>query len=60
MADEIDRAQEREQHDREIALAAAKKPLDPGVPGNCDFCDEFFSRLIGGACGGCRDRYRLP
>ncbi len=60
MADEIDKAQEREQHDREIALAAAAKPLDPGVPGDCDLCGEHSGRLLYGVCAPCRDKYRLP
>lgn len=61
MADDIDRAQDREQNDREAAIAARPSPkLTPGAPGDCDYCGEWFSRLVGGACGFCRDRYKLP
>ena len=47
MADDIDRAQEREQHDRELAIRAAQlrveesfAPRDPSVAGLCIDCDE--------------------
>lgn len=61
MADNIDLAQEREELERQAALAALPSPkLQPGVPGDCDFCGEWTSRLVGGACAPCRDRYKLP
>lgn len=62
MADEINLAQERTEADTERAIAAARKGADipAGEPGDCDFCGEYFSRLVGGACGACRDRYKLP
>ena len=34
--------------------------IEPGEPGDCDLCGEWASRLVGGACAPCRDRYRLP
>lgn len=47
MSDDIDRAQEREQRDRELALLAlreridaASRPRDPAVDGRCVECDE--------------------
>lgn len=43
---------------RNIALAAASIPA--GEPGECGRCGEHFSRLVGGACGRCRDKYKLP
>ena len=39
---------------REIAAK-----LDKGVEGDCDLCGEWTSRLIGGACAPCCDRYKL-
>ncbi|WP_323034244.1 hypothetical protein [Pararhodobacter sp.] len=61
MADDIDLAQACEELDREAAIAARPSPkLAPGVPGDCEYCGEWFSRLVGGACGFCRDRYKLP
>ena len=63
MADDIDRAQERERIDREAAIKAAVDRvmgLEPGVAGECDLCGEWAGRLIGGACAPCRDRYKLP
>lgn len=60
MADEIDRAQERDQELRDQALAARPKAyLRPGVPGECDFCGKWSGRLVGAACARCRDRYKL-
>ncbi|KXA71081.1 hypothetical protein [Bordetella hinzii] len=58
MTDEFDRASEREQADREAALAnarAAAGAMPKGEPGECDGCGEHFARLVGGLCGFCRD-----
>lgn len=61
MADDIDQAQAREELDRQFAIASRPSPkLAPGVPGDCDYCGEWTSRLVGGACAPCRDKYRLP
>lgn len=60
MTDEIDRAQDREQQDRERAIAAAARDLVPGHAGDCDLCGEHSMRLVEGACAPCRDRYHLP
>lgn len=27
--------------------------------GICEYCDEEFSRLVNGACGRCRDEFKL-
>lgn len=60
MPDEIDRAQEREQMDRDAAIRAAGRELVPDEPGDCDMCGEWSARLVGGACAPCRDKYHLP
>lgn len=61
MADDIDKAQELEEHHRETALANRPRyVMQQGTPGDCELCGEFFSRLVGGACGHCRDKYKLP
>lgn len=61
MADDIDKAQDREQLDRDLAIASLPSPqLAPGVPGDCDLCGEWSGRLIEGACAPCRDKYKLP
>lgn len=60
MADEIDRAQQREQQDRDRAIAAATRDFPAGHPGDCDLCGEWSARLVEGACAPCRDRYHLP
>ena len=58
--DEADRAgPEVERHLAE-ALRNAAKPMPAGVPGDCEFCGEWFGRLVQGACVPCRTRYKLP
>lgn len=60
MADDIDRAQEREEIARTDAIRKASKPLAQGEPGECELCGEWSGRLVGGACAPCRDKYKLP
>lgn len=62
MSDIIDQANDyaaAEQARSEASARAAAADIPAGEPGDCDFCGEFFSRLVGGACGACRDHYRL-
>lgn len=59
MPDEIDLAQERDYIATSAAIRAAAKDIPPGEPGECEFCGEWSSRLIGGACAPCRDKYKL-
>lgn len=33
--------------------------MPEGNPGTCDLCGEWFGRLVNGACGFCRDKYRI-
>lgn len=58
--DEIDIASEREEIARTDAIRACAKDIDPGEPGECEYCGEWKSRLIGGACARCRDELHLP
>ncbi len=63
MADDIDRAQERELLDTSSALNQVRERaarIEPGTPGDYDLCGEWSGRLIRGACAPCRDRYKLP
>lgn len=61
MADIVDEANDRvERRVLEAIARAQEKPLDPGKPGECDFCGEWSGRLILGACAPCRDRRKLP
>jgi len=55
--DIIDIASEREERDRELAIAAARADIPPGKPGECDLCGEWSGRLINGAGAPCRDKY---
>lgn len=59
VADNADDLIEREQAEgiRKAAENAAKIPQ--GSPGECEWCGEYFARLVGGACGRCRDHHRL-
>lgn len=59
MADEVDRAQELEETQREMSLRAMRCEIPKGEPGECDYCGKESPRLVGGACARCRDRYNL-
>lgn len=60
--DEADRAQaEQESVEEALAKRRQDKPLqlDPGKPGDCEFCGEWSIRLVKGVCAPCRDKYKL-
>ena len=62
MSDEADRADYYiesviDDHVRDAMRAAQDIPV--GNPGICDFCGEHFGRLVDGACGFCRDKWKL-
>ena len=62
MSDEVDRAQDLERMSNEDALQAARKKaqaMPTGEPGECEWCGEYFARLVNGACGRCRDKWKL-
>ncbi len=44
-------------HVKDAMRRAAEIPL--GNPGDCDICGEYFSRLVNGACGLCRDKFGM-
>lgn len=61
MADDIDKAQEQAELHRQAAIDNRPSPAMPkGEPGDCEYCGEWCGRLVGGACGFCRDKYKLP
>lgn len=60
MSDEVDLTTERQLFQQQVMEQNARYDLPPGQPGECEFCGEWFSRLIGGACGFCRDKFKLP
>lgn len=60
--DDIDATNERTQAEEAAAVAAARKAaasIPKGEPGICEYCEEEFTRLVNGACGRCRDEYKL-
>ena len=62
MADECDRSEYFIESVIDDGVAEAMRiarDIPVGVSGDCDFCGEYFSRLIDGACGRCRDFYKL-
>lgn len=62
MADECDRSEyfiESRIDDGIAAAMMAARNIPEGMGGECDFCGYEFSRLVDGACGHCRDKYRL-
>lgn len=44
-------------HVRDAMRAAQNIPV--GNPGDCDGCGDYFSRLVNGMCGFCRDKFKL-
>ncbi len=61
MSDDVDIASDRTQLaiDAKLQEISDAAKLDKGVEGDCDLCGEWTSRLIGGACAPCRDKYKL-
>jgi len=61
MSDDVDIASDRTQLaiDAKLQEISDAAKLDKGVEGDCDLCGEWTSRLIGGACAPCCDRYKL-
>lgn len=59
MADDVDRANELSDAHLAAALARHRPQMAVGSPGECELCGEFFTRLVEGACGFCRDKYGL-
>ncbi len=57
--DEVDLANDQAEKRLELLIKRASKPLQKGVPGDCDLCGEWSGRLIDGVCAPCRDRYKL-
>lgn len=60
--DDIDATNERTQAEEAAAVAAARKAaaaIPKGEPGECEYCGYKFTRLVNGACGRCRDEYKL-
>ena len=45
-------------HVKEAMRRASEIPV--GIAGTCDLCGSDYIRLVNGACGFCRDRYKLP
>ena len=62
MADDADIASEKQQQADQLAIEKAKRAaqdIPKGVEGDCGFCGEWTSRLVGGACAPCRDKRGL-
>ena len=62
MADSADLADKNFAVERDIALQQISdqaQNIPVGNAGDCDLCGEWFSRLVNGACGRCRDKYGL-
>lgn len=63
MADDVDAIEARlEREDERRKKARGDTPYQPpaGVSGDCDLCNEWCGRLVGGACPPCRDKHGLP
>jgi hypothetical protein len=63
MSKEFDQASDLEILTREISekhIREQAAAIPTGEPGDCEGCGDFFTRLVRGHCGRCRDRLRLP
>lgn len=60
MADIVDIANDHIALTLQERLRAHPRELEPGVPGECEWCGLPFSRIVRGACGRCRDENKLP
>jgi len=60
--DDTDKAQAQEHRINEMQIAVHKRMAGEfvrGEPGECDWCGGYFARLVNGACGRCRDEYKI-
>ncbi|MBU0705047.1 MAG: conjugal transfer protein TraR [Chloroflexi bacterium] len=53
--DDADRADVIAALTLQAQIKAARRDIDPGVPGDCDTCGQPSGRLIGGQCAWCRE-----
>lgn len=60
MADSVDMAGDLEAEMISLGIARAARPIDPGTAGECDQCDWWMPRLVGGLCAFCRDGRPRP
>lgn len=60
MTDIIDFAWQLADEHAAAAIAAARVPIAPGQPGDCEDCGEYMPRLVDGQCGFCRDGRSPP
>lgn len=59
LADKATEYTQAEIDNRKAEILIQGNNFEKGKPGECDFCGEHFSRLVDGACGACRDKYKL-
>lgn len=61
MSKELDEARDREAAITEATITQIRQAakLQAGHPGECEYCGYESPRLIGGACGKCRDENNL-
>lgn len=62
-ADPIDQGCEHEQQDRDAGVETVRAEaakFQKGSAGTCIECGVWFSRVVLGRCGGCRDELGLP
>ncbi len=60
MADPADIAALQTEVDISARLSRIDAAIPAGVAGECDECGDYFSRLVGGRCGFCRDGRQPP
>ena len=62
MADDADKAGDHVEKTEIANIAAIREKaanIPVGKPGECEYCGYEFERLVGGACGRCRDEFKI-
>lgn len=58
--DEADISVKNEEFYLEESLRKVRNTEIPkGTKGECQYCGEYFERIVNGACARCRDKYKL-
>lgn len=63
MADSADEAFELSEAEVSDAVSKSRKKVNEmpiGNPGECFFCERYFTRLVNDVCARCRDEQGLP
>lgn len=63
LIDVLDVATQEAERDRELRVAEIRRraaAIPDGEPGDCNYCGLYFTRIVDGHCGRCRDLLGRP